>query len=77
MQYIPSYNVALFLFIYFELICPFKFKSFRKDTINLKAIERAPYDDVIPFLSEHVQKSDQLLFLGLNLYALSHTICAN
>ena len=27
-------------------------------------LENSPYDDVIPFLSEHVQPSDQLLFVG-------------
>ena len=27
-------------------------------------LKRAPFDDVIPFLSEHVAPSDQLLFLG-------------
>ena len=30
----------------------------------LTAIQRAPYEDIIPFLSEHVQPSDQLLFVG-------------
>ena len=77
MQYISSYNLTLFLFMYFELICSFKFIPFRKDTISLKAIERAPYDDVIPYFSEHVQKSDQILFLGLNIYAISHTFCTH
>jgi hypothetical protein len=27
-------------------------------------VEVAPYDDIIPFLSEHIQVSDQMLFLG-------------
>lgn len=27
-------------------------------------IKNAPYTDIIPFLSEHIQKSDQLLFVG-------------
>ena len=27
-------------------------------------IERAPYDDIIPFLSEHIQQSDMILFVG-------------
>ena len=30
----------------------------------LLAIQNAPYEDIIPFLSEHVQPSDQLLFVG-------------
>ena len=30
----------------------------------LSAIQNAPYEDIIPFLSEHVQPSDQLLFVG-------------
>lgn len=29
-------------------------------------INSAPFGDIIPFLSEHIQKSDQLLFVGLN-----------
>lgn len=33
-------------------------------TTTLNAIESAPYDDIIPFLSEHIQPSDQLLFVG-------------
>lgn len=27
-------------------------------------IESAPYDDIIPFLSEHIQQSDMILFVG-------------
>lgn len=27
-------------------------------------LEKAPYDDVIPFVSEHINYSDQILFLG-------------
>jgi len=27
-------------------------------------VEKAPYDDIIPFLSEHVQPADQMLFVG-------------
>mmetsp|Transcript_13670 Transcript_13670/g.22781 ORF Transcript_13670/g.22781 Transcript_13670/m.22781 type:complete len:248 (-) Transcript_13670:126-869(-) len=29
-----------------------------------QSIEVAPYNDIIPFLSEHIQMADQLLFLG-------------
>jgi hypothetical protein len=32
----------------------------------MSSIKPAPYEDVIPFLSEHVQPSDQLLFVGLD-----------
>jgi len=28
------------------------------------SIIRAPYDSIIPFLSEHIQPSDQILFVG-------------
>lgn len=27
-------------------------------------LEAVPFDDIIPFLSEHIQPSDQILFLG-------------
>jgi hypothetical protein len=37
-------------------------KSFK--TAIFASLEKAPYDDIIPFLSEHIQPSDQLLFLG-------------
>ena len=31
---------------------------------TLQAIKTAPFEDIIPFLSEHVQPTDQLLFVG-------------
>ena len=40
-----------------------RFELVRRCTINMRA-DPAPWDDIIPFLSEHVEKSDQLLFLG-------------
>jgi hypothetical protein len=33
-------------------------------TADSSMLEQAPYDDIIPFLSEHVQPSDQILFVG-------------
>ena len=33
-------------------------------SLSASLIEIAPYDDIIPFLSEHVQQSDQILFVG-------------
>jgi len=39
--------------------------SASRSTVSM-GIQRAPFEDIIPFLSEHIQKSDQLLFLGLS-----------
>ncbi|KAJ1425165.1 hypothetical protein B484DRAFT_398039 [Ochromonadaceae sp. CCMP2298] len=38
-------------------------RAFRSRS-SLFSVEVAPYEDIIPFLSEHIQVSDQLLFLG-------------
>lgn len=38
------------------------FTSLQLSTIT--DIEKAPYSDIIPFLSEHVQPADQMLFVG-------------
>ena len=38
--------------------------SARSAFLSASLIEIAPYDDIIPFLSEHVQQSDQILFVG-------------
>ena len=47
----------------------FAFKHQRSDRyiiskFILRAVSTAPFDDIIPFLSEHIQPSDQLLFAG-------------
>jgi hypothetical protein len=36
----------------------------RQRSLSLSMLETAPYEDIIPFLSEHVQDSDQILFVG-------------
>ena len=38
--------------------------SLTSSSLAQSLIETAPYDDIIPFLSEHVQQSDQILFVG-------------
>mmetsp|Transcript_28205 Transcript_28205/g.38815 ORF Transcript_28205/g.38815 Transcript_28205/m.38815 type:complete len:250 (+) Transcript_28205:11-760(+) len=41
-----------------------KFSLFQSTNVEDVILERAPYDEIIPFLSEHIQLSDQILFLG-------------
>lgn len=36
----------------------------RLPALNFAQIEPFPYQDVLPFLAEHVQPSDQMLVLG-------------
>jgi len=36
----------------------------RSRSLQMSSLEHAPFDDIIPFLSEHIQLSDQLLFVG-------------
>ena len=33
-------------------------------TTKIDILTRAPFDDIIPFLSEHIQPADQILFIG-------------
>ena len=35
-----------------------------KNSLLRAIVKTAPYEDIIPFLSEHIQPSDQLLFVG-------------
>lgn len=35
-----------------------------KSSLSDSLIEIAPYEDIIPFLSEHIQQSDMILFVG-------------
>jgi hypothetical protein len=45
----------------------FRFASSNVDVErDTSLIQNAPYDDIIPFLSEHIQLSDQILFLGVS-----------
>ena len=59
------------MLIIVSLLCSIKgFKSYNRlnrlisHTSIFSSITQAPYDDIIPFLSEHIQLSDQLLFVG-------------
>ena len=39
-------------------------------------LEKAPFNDIIPFLSEHIQPSDQLLFVGASTDMALHLVAA-
>jgi hypothetical protein len=58
----------LFFLAFFRLFCAFKFinlsSELSKTALNSVAIVDAPFEDIIPYLSEHIQPTDQLLFLG-------------
>mgnify|MGYP006080332911 CR=1 FL=1 len=62
--------MQLSMFAYLALafiscVCAFIAPVMRlKSSARLNMLDSAPYEDIIPFLSEHVQPSDQLLFLG-------------
>ena len=65
-MHILAFFVALLLTLVngFRLI-PSSLSRFRSVALKLGATcTSAPFDDIIPFLAEHVEKSDQLLFLG-------------
>lgn len=53
--------IALGSVIGFKRISNYDFRSRANSMLNLK---KAPFDDIIPFLSEHIAISDQLLFVG-------------
>eukprot|EP01041_Mallomonas_annulata_P001253 gene1253-2427_t len=67
-------NLALFVICIFSTvgnISGFIVNKFRHIDTRLSAVssiaiqlKKAPYDDIIPFLSEHVQPADQMLFIG-------------
>jgi hypothetical protein len=39
-------------------------KIFQRTSPSLAMVDKAPYDDIIPFLSEHIQLSDMLMVVG-------------
>ena len=58
--YIVQYPANLFpKFQQFHSFTQLKLSTSTSNLINI-----APFDSIIPFLSEHIQPSDQLLFLG-------------
>ena len=52
----------------FKIASVVKSKKFLLHSISIDegVLDRAPYDEIIPFLSEHIQLSDQILFLGIH-----------
>ena len=40
--------------------------SFLHSTTIASNLELVPFEDIIPFLSEHIQQSDQILYIGMN-----------
>lgn len=59
-------TICIFVFLFFFGADSFKssFYAKVKSSFPLFAVTKAPFDDIIPFLSEHIQPSDHLLFLG-------------
>ena len=68
--------ISINAILFFQLCVGFAFRSrphhLERVTLQrlsvtiepLSVVEQAPYDDIIPFLSEHIQLSDQMLFVG-------------
>lgn len=42
----------------------YKWRNVKMSSTNVVSAIKAPFDDIIPFLSEHIQKADQMLFVG-------------
>lgn len=51
-----------------KLSCALEKRFYLHSSIVNHDLEVVPFDDIIPFLSEHIQPSDQILFLGNNFY---------
>lgn len=45
-----------------------RYHSNRLSPLFSNNLEKAPFNDIIPFLSEHIQPSDQLLFIGNSIH---------
>ena len=50
----------------FRSITPAHYRARQQAGVTLfgASVETAPFDDIIPFLSEHIQQSDMILFVG-------------
>ena len=73
MLHCMNVDVAIIVLIIISLCSVSGFRGYSSNKLlsrtslfstSISSITKAPYEDIIPFLSEHIQVADQLLFVG-------------